>query len=261
VALRQGQGDFVKTRRMPRRRMDHRPEPIDMDNLGTYWQRVAEFDEQAHQAIQSWHTMNFTARFIDESQPAGPRTHVGVDRLLAIAMDNQEAFQSLITTRGVTHWSQWNLLRPVFEASFYVIWILDQRESKERRKRGLRPEVLDSKEQTKWIDALRDAGLDSEALEAFKDRRTEAERVYRDEANLLGLTWALAGQPVNVVQQLLALNYTKELFSGDTYKFLVSIWRRLSGFQHGFGCALMAGADKRPVFRHPRWRIGAHHDQ
>jgi hypothetical protein len=129
--------------------MDHRPEPIDMDNLGTYWQRVAEFDEQAHQAIQSWHTMNFTARFIDESQPAGPRTHVGVDRLLAIAMDNQEAFQSLITTRGVTHWSQWNLLRPVFEASFYVIWILDQRESKERRKRGLRPEVLDSKEQTK----------------------------------------------------------------------------------------------------------------
>ena len=60
---------------------------------------LAEFDEQADRAMQSWHSMQFTARFLDEAQPAGPRTYIGVVRLLNIAIDNQEAFQSLITTR------------------------------------------------------------------------------------------------------------------------------------------------------------------
>src|SRR5215217_8732971 len=126
--------------------MELQPEPVDLDNLPTYWRKVAELDEQAHQAMQSWHSMNFTARFFDEGQPAGPRTYIGVARLLNIAIDNQEAFQSLIQTRGVTHWSQWSLLRSVFEASFYALWTLDPREGRERRKRGLRLEVLDSKE-------------------------------------------------------------------------------------------------------------------
>jgi hypothetical protein len=84
---------------MPRR-MHFSPEPVDLGNLPSYWQRVAELDERAHQAMLSWHTMNFTTRFLDEAQPAGHRTYIGVARLLNIAIDNQEAFQSLITTRG-----------------------------------------------------------------------------------------------------------------------------------------------------------------
>jgi hypothetical protein len=34
------------------------------------------------------------------------------------------------------------------------------------------------------------------------------------------------------------------MYSDDFNNFLVSTWRRLSGFQHGFGYALIAGADR-----------------
>jgi hypothetical protein len=173
---------------MPKR-MEMLPEQVDLANLPVYWQRVAELDEQADRAMQSWHSMQFTARFLDEAQPAGPRTYIGVTRLLNIAIDNQEAFQSLITTRGVTHWSQWNLLRPVFEAAFYAIWVLDQDDSRERRRRGLRLEILDSKEQRNWIDSLRGVGLDEEVIAANAQRQAGATRIYQAEATALGLTW------------------------------------------------------------------------
>jgi PAS domain-containing protein len=160
---------------------------------------LAEFDEQADRAMQSWHSMQFTARFLDEAQPAGPRTYIGVVRLLNIAIDNQEAFQSLITTRGVTHWSHWNLLRSVFEASFCAIWVLDPNDSRERRRRGLRLEILDSKEQRNWIDSLKHVGVDEEASDANTQWQAGATRVYKSEADALGLNWVRANQPVNLV--------------------------------------------------------------
>jgi hypothetical protein len=83
---------------MPKR-MDMLPEQVNLGNLPVYWQRVTELDEQAHRAMQSWHSMQLTSRLVDEAQPAGPRTYIGVMRLLNIAIDNQEAFHLLITTR------------------------------------------------------------------------------------------------------------------------------------------------------------------
>ena len=228
---------------MPKR-MEMLPEQVNLGNLPVIWQRVAALDEQAHRAMQSWHSMQFTARFVDEAQPAGPRIYIGVTRLLDIAIDNQEAFQSLITNRGVTHWSQWNLLRPVFEASFYAIWVLDPNDSRERRRRGLRLEILDSREQKNWIDSLREVGLDEEVIAANAQRQARATEVYRTEATALGLTWERATQPVKLITELPKLAYTREMYSDELNNFLISKWRRLSGFQHGFGYALMAGADQ-----------------
>jgi hypothetical protein len=229
---------------MPRR-MDMLPEQVNLGNLPVYWRRVGELDEQADRAMQSWHSMQFTARFLDEAQPAGPRTYIGVMRLLNIAIDNYEAFQSLITTRGVTHWSQWNLLRPVFEASFYAVWVLDLNDSRERRRRGLRLEILDSKEHRNWMDSLRHVGIDEESNAANAEWHARTTRVYRTEASALGLTWERANQPVKLVTELPKLAYTREIYSDEFNSFLVSTWQRLSGFQHGFGYALIAGADKR----------------
>jgi hypothetical protein len=224
--------------------MDKLSEQVNLGNLPEYWQRVAELDEQANRVMQSWHSMEFTARFVDEAQTAGHRTYIGVTRLLNIAIDNQEAFQSLITTRGVTHWSQWNLLRPVFEASFYIIWVLDPDESRRRRMRGLRLEILDSKEQRNWIDSLKDAGLDEDVIAANAQHQARATQVYHTEAGELGLTRSQANQSVNIVTELPKLSFTREMYSDEFNKFLISTWRRLSGFQHGFGYALTAGADK-----------------
>jgi hypothetical protein len=74
--------------------------------------------------------------------------------------------------------------------------------------------------------------------------QTGATRVYKSEASALGLTWALANQAVNLITELPKLAYTREMYSDEFNSFLVSTWRRLSGFQHGFGYALIAGADK-----------------
>jgi hypothetical protein len=117
-------------------------------------------------------------------------------------------------------------------------------DSRERRRRGLRLEVLDSKEQRNWIDSLRDVGVDEEAIDANARWQTGATRVYKSEASALGLTWALANQAVNLITELPKLAYTREMYSDEFNSFLVSTWRRLSGFQHGFGYALIAGADK-----------------
>lgn len=224
--------------------MERQREPVNLENLQSYWQRVAQVDDQAHQAMQSWHSMNFTARFFDESQPAGHRTHIGVSRMLNIAIDNQEAFQSLITTRGVTHWSQWSLLRSVFEASFYALWTLDPTEGRERRKRGLRQEVLDARAQRAWIKSLAELGLDRDAVTALEERDAKATRVYSQEAQKLGLDWGLANQRVDIVSELPKLSYTRDRISDDINKAFVSVWRRLSGLQHGLSYALLAGVDK-----------------
>jgi hypothetical protein len=91
---------------------------------------------------------------------------------------------------------------------------------------------------------MKDAGLDPDAVAAYEERHLNSERVYREEANALGLNWGLAGQRIDVVKELRGLSYTQELVSNDMNKFFVSIWRRLSGFQHGLGYALLVGADK-----------------
>jgi hypothetical protein len=117
-------------------------------------------------------------------------------------------------------------------------------DSSERRRRGLRLDVLDSKEQRNWIDSLRNVGVDEEAIAANARWQAGASRVYRSEADALGLTWARANQSVNLVRELPKLAYTREMYSDEFNDFLVSTWRRLSGFQHGFGNALISGADK-----------------
>lgn len=89
-----------------------------------------------------------TARFIDEGQIAGPRTYITVSRLLQVALDNHLALIGLLQGHGVSHWAPWNLMRPVFEAAFYVMWILDPDESRDRRRRGLRAEVNDANEKS-----------------------------------------------------------------------------------------------------------------
>jgi hypothetical protein len=87
----------------------------------------------------------------------------------------------------------------VFEASFCAICVLDPNDSRERRRRGLRLEILDSKEQRNWIDSLKHVGVDEEASDANTQWQAGATRVYKSEADALGLNWVRATQPVNLV--------------------------------------------------------------
>lgn len=59
----------------------------------------------------------------------------------------------------MTHWAHWNLLRP----------------------------VLDARERSKWVDALRKAGLVTDTLDKLELSEARSNTVYHREADELGL--------------------------------------------------------------------------
>ena len=83
------------------------------------------------------------ARMIDKAQVAGHRVYMAAERLLGLAWDNHAALLTALQHHGSTQWAPWSLLRPTFEASFHVFWLLEPESSVERRQRGLRLEYLD----------------------------------------------------------------------------------------------------------------------
>lgn len=56
---------------------------------------------------------------------------------LSVARDHQQGLQDMVES-GVRPFAVWSLIRPAFEASFYVIWALDPDEQRERKRRALR---------------------------------------------------------------------------------------------------------------------------
>lgn len=227
-----------------RLRLDDTPEPLNLGSLPLQWQATEAAQARATAVASTWQTMQLTARVFDEAQPAGPRTYINATRYLQIAADNHSAFRSLIQSHGVTHWAHWNLLRPVLEASFHAAWILDPAEGVERRRRGLRTEVLDARERSKWVDALRKAGLASEPLDALARSDARSTTVYRREADELGLPWSRARGPIALVDELPKLECLQQMYQGPVGALLTALWRRLSGSQHGMSYALLVGTDQ-----------------
>jgi hypothetical protein len=116
---------------------------MDLGNLPSYWGMLASEFETLENLPSLAETRLLSARAFDESQVAGPRTYIAVQRYLGVARDNHEALLALLEHRGATLWAPWSLLRPIFEASFFATWIIDADSGRERRLRGLRSEVLD----------------------------------------------------------------------------------------------------------------------
>jgi hypothetical protein len=71
----------------------------------------------------------------------------------------------------MTHWNRSELLRPVCEAPFYILWALGPQDAGRRRQRAFAVWIMTRK--TKWPDSLRDARLGPEAT-------TGRERPYAD---------------------------------------------------------------------------------
>src|SRR4051794_29523358 len=107
---------------------------MNLGSLPTVWAAVDKMNREADQLGEQPRAQLLSARLIDEGQVAGPRTYITASRLLQVAFDNHLALIGLLQHHGATHWAPWNLMRPVFEAAFYVVWILDPAESVERRR-------------------------------------------------------------------------------------------------------------------------------
>ena len=216
---------------------------------------------EAERLAEQRRSQLLTARSIDEGEIAGPRTYITAIRLLLVALDNHLALVGLVQSHGVTHWSPWNLMRPVFEGAFYVTWILDPSESRDRRHRGLRAEVNDANEKKRWVESLIDAGIRRQDIEPLRTRRDAVSKIYRSEASALGVSWETMQQKINLIAEIPKLETLYDTYGRKGRALFVTTWRRLSGFQHGLSYAVQAGATATTSVKIPRWRVGAFHHQ
>lgn len=182
-----------------------------------------------------------TARAFDEAQPAGRRTYIAADRYLGVAMENHHALKSLLAHFGATPYAPWSLLRPSFEAAFWVCWMLDPDDGLERRRRGLRVEMMDDKQQLAHIREFLIVPEVSATAQSMLDDRGASSASYRADAEALKLPWDVANRKITVTDELPKLSWLK--YEPPIVRAtMVAQWRMLSGYEHGLGWALLRGS-------------------
>lgn len=214
----------------------------DLSPLAPYLKRVDELAELVKDCrdIRPNATNNLTARFIDENQAAGPRTYMHAYDAISSAHEHSEALWALINSDyGLTPRTPWTLVRSVFEAGFWATWILDSEHSFIRRQRGLKVEMVDRSEHRKWVNSL---PVDQETKNLLY-RGEKAENTYKSECQSLALPWKTAGVKPAVASEIHRLGLCVR--SGpDLGPYVESIWRSLSGLEHGHPYATQIHTDR-----------------
>lgn len=226
---------------------------IDLSDLARRWRLLEQLYATAESVIAAHDPRIFCARTFDQGQTAGQRVYTTAERYLNIARDNHQALVALITSpHGITTFAPWNLLRPEFEASFYAAWILDPDDSRERRRRALRLELLDQRDHNLYYeDVMRmaEGPAVGELADGFvalstslEEARQRNEAVYSQEAAQLDLPYPkIAG--VNVLREIGTLSTCGE--APQTDFLLRATWRGLSGIQHGRASAVLRASNLR----------------
>lgn len=176
-------------------------------------------------------SLALTARKIDEAQPAGHRVYMAAHRHIDVGFDNLDALQSLLKHRGATPHAPWTLLRAVFEAGFWALWVLEPGDSRARRIRGLRSEVHDLRERESFYEEFA-ATVDPEVTAS-----------YQRDAKALGEPWGRIKDRIYVTGQLRSMAAIQGLGPEVPPRHIVGIWRGLSGLQHGLAYASLATSD------------------
>lgn len=183
-----------------------------------------------------------TYRFVDEEQTAGHRGYYIAHGHLSGALEHFEVLWQVITgPHGITPRAPYSLMRPIFEHSFWALWVLDPEASITRRQRGLRVEVLDRRQRKTWAEVYQLS--DDLRATMLEDHRSVME-IYEAEAEELRIAWKNVGNKPNLVDELPKLEavarWTAEMeFEGA----FVGTWRVLSGLNHGAIFALQVASD------------------
>lgn len=220
---------------------------VDLSQLASRWHLLESLYGAARVVIANRPADAFCARMIDERLVAGHRVYMTAERYLGVAWDNHAALIELIQgPHGLSPSAPWNLLRPCFEAAFYAAWVLDPDESLERRRRALRLEWLDELDHRRYYDevmkmqsAIGQTDLHAAEAELAKSRERN-ETSYKADAESLEMSWPPLG--INVRDELGNLSHHAEHQDSDV--LVRSVWRALSGHQHGRASAMLRGSDK-----------------
>lgn len=204
------------------------------------WDKVQELADHLERLEARHPGPEFTSRRFDEAKPAGPRGYVMADAYIGGALEHIHTIRHLFGGYGATPRVPWTLLRPVFEAGFWTIWLLEPDDGDVRRRRGLRAEVNAARERTNFYAAMF-AHDPAQLTEATRNHGGH-EQTYRVEAAALGMTWQQARQKINVVEELAKLNVVKTM-EPALHDATNAMWRSLSGIQHGYAYALLLNSD------------------
>lgn len=219
-------------------------EELDLGRLTRTWDALMERWKVVLQVQDDRRPTILSARAFDESQTSGNRAYNAATRYLHCAVDNHRALVALLLQHGATPWAPWNLLRPCFEASFYAVWVLEPPHGLDRRKRGLRLEVRDNIERTRyWHEVGKVSGYGAEIRQAVANREATVGKLYRDEAHTLGATWKQISESVNVLDEIYKLQALKLDRTNESAVLAAATWRSLSGIQHGYGYAILQSSD------------------
>lgn len=217
----------------------------DLSPLGPYVERFDQLmaEVEAAKDIVPNATNRLTARFIDENQPAGPRTYMHAYSGLQSAQEHSQALWALLGSgHGLTPRAPWTLVRSIFEAGFWSTWILDSDHSYVRRQRGLKVEIVDYTEHKKWVNSL----PIEPSIRAGLQRSDQSVNTYKSECQALGLKWDTAGTKPAVANELLKLDLSLRSVTAEAPAlgaFMSSTWRSLSGLEHGHPYAMQVHMD------------------
>lgn len=212
----------------------------DLSPLDPWWTDIdlAWGQAQAAEALPAGQLL--TARNFDLQQAQGHRVYISAMRYLQVAVENHRALQFIVQHR-FTPYAPWNLLRPVLEAGFYVLWSLEPDESLTRRQNAVRLELLDARHGTAYLRELsRVPDLSRGAAEAVAAADADRPSLKRMAADVR-LSWTQASQRLDVTQELGKVTSLRP-FDVPT-PWLVATWRLLSGFSHGWGYSMLMSSD------------------
>lgn len=221
------------------------PQQVDFQGSDKAWPKIEELFEHIKTLPEPGTPQTIpTPRQIDEAQPAGHRVYMQSRELLDFAYELHRAFLAHIESVFRPR-SPFILLRPVLESSLWVLWLLDSPESEIRRERALRYQIQDTKAEIAFLETLGKRSNGETAREAAEQRKTATGKLYREDAERMGLKYAdLKSKKINLTDEIPKMQRLLDRHGKDTAHLIVAAWRLLSGYQHGKSWSTYLGSER-----------------
>lgn len=218
---------------------------LQLGNLPNIWHALDLLDEQMEKINNRTTTeMDFTDRRFDEATRTGQRMYIHAYSFIKVARDNQKGLEELLGV-AARPYAPWNLIRPAFESSFYVVWMLEPQDKRTRLQRALRIAWEEQRQHRNRFELMVDlakAHSHEDVLSAeAKDR--DIKHRFEEEAREVALSRAGLGRSPKLTEELPKL-VTLANLNPDQPKFQLLKWRELSGIQHGDMGAFARLSDK-----------------
>lgn len=211
------------------------------------WHALKDQERQMDEADDRFaRTQILTDRRLDSAHRTGNRAYITASHLIGFAREHQHFLETSMTLPGsyVYPHATPNLIRPAFEAALTALWILDGPNTKERQLRGLRHSWEEQRQSDNWADELLNPSLvDDDTADHIRAERQKIRARYLQDASDLHLTKDEVSRRPDLLKAIDSLTHVDR--QPLLKPFLRSVWRKLSGLQHGLSYASLLSSSVR----------------